>query len=429
MASVADYLSAKDPLTLDAANFLLAYKEEDIHVDYKQTIDIGSQLSFGELSKDIMAFANTLGGFLVFGVQDKPRAAIGLDEDVAEYLNDSNNILQRINRHLEPQITDLRAKAFAIDGSKIAVVMIPKSEGKTHVFSKDGEYEYPSGRKKMCYREGTFYVRRSGSNHLADSRDLDDVINRRIDQFRESILGKIAQVVSAPTETSVLVVRRDPDSKTDNAFVIENSEDAIAVKGLSFSISPQTPEEEVAAVSAICQGDPTKRPRAVTVWTWYADRMNITLSKSQLLDVFKFSLWADAPAFYWIVGLKRSEIRKVLIEAIRGRPSSVFATQMILVAMLLGKGAYNEAKRALGDYFERLKPSMQSFPAGAPKVTHGGVFRQAGQSLSRFKKQISGELQNIADEAKRTGKEPGAQKRNTAQRNDMYLYGQTDNYK
>jgi len=68
MSSVQDHLLREDPLTRETAVFLVEYAEEDDRLDYKETMDITSEKHWLELTKDVSTFANTYGGYLLFGV-------------------------------------------------------------------------------------------------------------------------------------------------------------------------------------------------------------------------------------------------------------------------------------------------------------------------------------------------------------------------
>ena len=70
MVSVREHLELDDPLTRETAIFLIGYGEEDDRLDYKQAFDPGSEKDWLEITKDVCAFANTFGGYLVFGVRD-----------------------------------------------------------------------------------------------------------------------------------------------------------------------------------------------------------------------------------------------------------------------------------------------------------------------------------------------------------------------
>lgn len=84
MISLDDYINSAGPLTRDAALFLLDYAEEDNRVDYKQTVNIDSEKEWLSLINNISAFANTRGGYLIFGVDDQNKNVLGLSKNIVE---------------------------------------------------------------------------------------------------------------------------------------------------------------------------------------------------------------------------------------------------------------------------------------------------------------------------------------------------------
>ena len=129
---------------------------------------------------------------------------VGLDENIAHMLADTDKLLQKINRFVEPDIISLSIKVFSKKGEDFTIILIPESIGVTHMVSKDGVYTFPSGEKKVILKKGTFYIRRSGGNHLGDPRDFEDIVKKRLEFFKGSILGKIARVVEAPQNSRFL---------------------------------------------------------------------------------------------------------------------------------------------------------------------------------------------------------------------------------
>ena len=119
MASIEELLSSNDPLNREVALHLASYSEEDNRVDYKQNFDPKSEKDWLEITKDISAFANTYGGYLVFGISDSDKKVVGLTPAVSNVLKDANYISQKVNRYIEPQIISLRSKEFPINGSSI----------------------------------------------------------------------------------------------------------------------------------------------------------------------------------------------------------------------------------------------------------------------------------------------------------------------
>lgn len=419
----------EDPLTKETALFLAEYAEEDDRVDYKQTIDSTFEKDWLEITKDISAFANTHGGYMVFGINDSEKKVVGVSRKVADTIKDANNLHQKINRYLEPNIVSLRAKEFKIDNLSIVVLYIPQSTGTTHVISKDGVFTYKSGKRKILLHKGTFYVRRSASNHLGDSRDLNEVIERRIDQFRDSLLKKVAKVVESPASSDVFILSKDPGDVEAKRFIIEDSPDAIAIKGMSFTVAPEGIEEEIAAWSVLSRGGSEAMPAPVILWRWYANRVDVNIGEKHKLAIFQFSLWNDVPAFYWIQKLKLAQIRKTLLETVRNRSNNVGISEMLIVASFLGRGVYTSVLSNLGNYKERVSPAMKNYPQSGPRVTFGTIPISKQEKEGGVRKKQLGELDSIAAAVKKTGKEPALQKRWRASKLDCFLYAEDGQYK
>lgn len=420
-AGVTQYLISDDPLTREAALFLVGYKEEDNYVDYKLEFDVREEKHWLGITKDASAFANTLGGYLVFGVADKNREVVGLPRKAAQELEDVNNIQQKLNRYLDPELEHVRSKKFRIDGKYIVLMHIPQSRGKTHIISKDGNFSLRSGKKKTLLRKGTFYVRRSGSNHLGDSRDLDSIVERRIDQFRDALIDKVARVVKAPTESEVFILTLDPSDREAKRFIISDAPESIPVRGMNFALALEGPEEEIAACSVLEQSNSSFLLPAGMLWKWYSIREKLNIQEAHRLSIFKLSLWRNAPSCYWIRGLSSAEIQKALFEALKHRPDDDGVKMMLVVASLLGRSVYTKALKALGSYREKLAPKQRSYPRN-PKQNFCGIRRPSDQTESKFKKEKLKVLNEIAKFAASKNREPGLRKKWRAQKIDCYLY-------
>lgn len=398
MASIEELLSRTEPLNREAALLLASYGEENNWLDYKQSFDNNLEKNWLEITKDISAFANTYGGYLVFGISDSKKNVIGLTRSTANLLKDVNNIAQKINRYLEPHIISLRSKEFRIKGKSIVVLHVPRSVDETHLISKDGSFTYPTGKKKVVLQKGTFYIRRSASNHLGDSRDLKDLIERRINQFRDSLMDKVARVVESPATSDLLILSKDPNDTTSKQFIIEDSPASIPIKGMSFTIPPKGNEEKIAAWSVLSEGTSLCRPPPEVVWQWYSDRSSIKINDKHKLDVFQFSLWSNVPYFYWVKGQKAQVIKAAVLTALRERPSNDCVRSILIVASFLGENFYNEMLSKTGNYKNRLSPAMRKFPHAGPKKTFGKVICRANIEQKQLIKEQLSLLNDIAKE-------------------------------
>ncbi len=124
----------RDIQSIDDIQKLIEDKvEEDLNLDYKT--DLGSNK---EIAKDIAAFANTMGGTLIYGVtaQDKiPTGFSWLSSDGIE-----EKIQNIVRDTIKPQLTGIKVNRFPPGESSkfVIVVQVPPSLGMLHM----SDYRY-----------------------------------------------------------------------------------------------------------------------------------------------------------------------------------------------------------------------------------------------------------------------------------------------
>ncbi len=93
MIPINEILISTDPLSDENCESLILHAEEDTLVDYKESFNPTEEKAWLGITKDILAFNNSEGGFLIFGVRDSSFTLIGIEPEVAKILGDANNIL------------------------------------------------------------------------------------------------------------------------------------------------------------------------------------------------------------------------------------------------------------------------------------------------------------------------------------------------
>lgn len=433
MKSIRELLVAEDPLSTEAFESLLNYREEDSLVDYKETFG-ATEKEWLEITKDLMAFANTSGGYLIFGVRDATYELVGLSPDAVKTLTHTDLILQKINRFFDPSLRKLRSKEFKYDTKNFVVLFIPESLGITHVISQDGSFNLPSGEKKPILRKGTFYVRRSGGNQLGGTRDLDDIFSRRMELFRESLLQKIARVVEAPAESEVLILSPEHLSGNEKRIVIDNTPEAIPIKGMSFSTPPKTTEEAIAGWSALAAQDPNTLPPQETLWEWYEGRITLKLQEKFRIEVAKFCFLSRVPVFYWIQGCGAESVKKMIVDLLSRKLTADQIGSILAVATFLGKQFHRSIIGRLGKRAEKLARRSLGFPINGPR----SLFRQEQIVVRRksfkgtdleFRAINEKELDAIATRGrKQEAIQLGLMDRWKAEELDCFLYAQDNQY-
>jgi hypothetical protein len=424
--SIVDLIKSSDPLGDEAARFVLAYREETTLIDFKLTFADDDE-KWLDVTKDVIAFANTDGGYLVFGVKDRSFEMAGLDSPACSLLADTNNWLQKLNRYVEPHFTEIRSRSIALEGKQFCIVFVPASLGRTHVVSKDAAVK---GTQKVVLRAGTLFVRRSGGVHLADARDLDAVIQRRLDYVRSSLLERIVQVVTAPADTEVLVVKKEKQEGLQQTFIIENAPDGIGMKGQTFSIAPQTPEQEIVQWIGMTAANPGDLPSDDTLWKWYRSRYTLELEPKKRLRVAAYSILRDVPFFYWLKGCPADEIKNMLTELMDRKPGFEVVQTILDASTFFGKRFFNsQVARAGVSLAKRLGRPTVTYPEEGPR-SRFALNPAGGRDAKVHAKDLEAELDQIAKLATAT---PNGTldrlKQWRAEKLDAYLYAQDDQYK
>lgn len=432
--TIRDLLTSDDPLSDAALALLLSHKEEDTLVDYKEAFDLANEKEWLGITVDVMAFANTEGGYIVFGVRDVSFDHVGLDEQTSTSLSNTSLVLQKLNRFVAPAFSRVRTKRFLKNERNFVIFYIPEFLGQTHIVVKEGAFFYPSGERKVVLRPGMIFIRHTATNHVVTPEDLDFVIRRRIEHYKSDLLGKIARVVEAPPQHQVLVFdpRSPSEAEDSRSFVISDAPEAIPIAGLSFTVSPKTDEQEISSWIALVQKDPEFVPRGQQLWRLYSKRHELTLSTLQLASMVQFCLVAGVPSFFWLQGLGARPIKDVLADAATKKCSITEKERIVHTAAFLGRGFHGDIIRKLGKVAGRLPTRSRKFPASGPRdffAPHLIESRRKSEfrgSEVEFRIFLDAELTKLAiDLAEDRG---GAIERTIAHAIDCYLYARDDRY-
>jgi len=305
----------------------------------------------------------------------------------------------------------------------LVAIFIPPANDKTHLVSKDAAFTHISEKQKIVLRVGTTYVRRSAGNHFMDSRDIDDIVNRRVDYFKHSLLEKITKVVEAPKGSEIFVLSEDKSNPEHTRFVIQDAPDAIPVKGMSFTISPETTEQEIAGWIAMTKREPEAIPTATITWKWYRERKSITLSAEQRLWVARYSLLTMVPAFYWLRDCDAVSINNMLNEALSTNRTVDAVGDIISTGAFLGKKFHQSLIASIGKFASRLSPASRTIPYNGPKA----LFR--ADNIKSKPNDLEEELNSIAESSKEAKSHvPILNDRWRAQALDCFLYAQDNQY-
>jgi hypothetical protein len=179
-----------------------AAAESDL-LDFKQEFAPEKKAAFwAETIKDIVAFANTRGGIIVFGLMDDGSPS---GYDCKSLLNfDNASLLDQIRKYTGVDSLDVRIVSVARGVNETpAIAILPTPV--PIVFTKVGTYEFSPGKQKTAFSEGTIYFRHGSKSEPCTREDIAGCIRRQLDVIREEWLGNIRKVVEAPEGATVVV--------------------------------------------------------------------------------------------------------------------------------------------------------------------------------------------------------------------------------
>jgi predicted HTH transcriptional regulator len=116
-------------LTRDRLMRLLDSPLERADLDFKETVDLSNCHDRVELAKDVLAMANSGGGHIVVGVEDKTCRKVGISKQVSEALQESKNVNDKLKKYWGGYIRVLVAQYDLQDSGlasvRLALVRVP----------------------------------------------------------------------------------------------------------------------------------------------------------------------------------------------------------------------------------------------------------------------------------------------------------------
>lgn len=346
------HIESADPLSDQAIKSVLEHGEEDILLDYKESFDPKNDKCWIDIAVDTAAFANTHGGYIVFGIQDKTYKKLGLSDMECTALCDVKVISEKLSRNIRPQFRKLRTKSYSSDGLSFVVLYVPPTRDRTHIFEEDMCVRYPGGQQLVLVRKGAIYIRKSGSNQLLTSDDFEELLIRRTNRIREKLLDGISKIIKAEPEYEILVVSADSGSGQDRAFKVVDAPDAIAIKGLNLVAAPSGPEDKIALWHAAHKINHKDLPHREALMEIYIMRENLILIPEQIKWLAQVSLLRETPSFYWLSRCDK-DTAKNIIRTSFGIANRIEKYGILKVARFYGRTFYEALQKSKQGEFVR----------------------------------------------------------------------------
>lgn len=314
--AAADLLLQSDPLSEEGCRSLIGYGEEDRLVDFKRSFDCCIGKSWIDLAIDCAAFANSEGGFIVFGVQDGTWEKVGIDREAASALRDTKKVIEKINRgDLRPRITRVGTRVVGVEGMEFAVVHIPSSQDVTHIFESNLDWMPPGGKLVHGVVKGAIYVRKSASNQLMTSADFEELVRCRIERFRKKILDGVVRAVNVSSQEQVVRIAGVVGIRGEGNITVVDAPADSGLTGRALTFSVESWADKIRMYMALGEPKNSGNIDSNLLFEAFARRHEQGLIPAEREWVALFSLLRHAPVFFWLKDLRVSDSRRIIESA------------------------------------------------------------------------------------------------------------------
>src|SRR5581483_8116721 len=175
----------KDLIEFDATSFAVTSRESK-HREYKQDLIVAD---LSDYTKTLAAFGNARGGYILFGISNKPRQIVGTTSDI-----DEAQWVDRLKQDFDPEIP-IAIRRYSVGGMNVLAVgcdplinrpVMCKRNRSKPVAGRDGKQ-----RDIEIIREGSIYYRYAGQSRTIGYSELVQLIaereERRIKTFMDTI--------------------------------------------------------------------------------------------------------------------------------------------------------------------------------------------------------------------------------------------------
>ena len=202
----------------------LVYHRESQNLEFKESFNFSG---LADYYRDFASFANNSGGYLVFGVKDKPRRElVGLNENANEQFDKLDPEI--ITGHLlDIFSTAIRWEhdVFIIDDMSFGIFYVYESLQKPVICKKD------EGRDQVL-KNGEVYYRYGGRTQKIQSSELENLISKRIGQNNQHWMDLMSKIGKAGPQNAAILDTEKGLIEKENSQILVVDEDL--VKGMQW---------------------------------------------------------------------------------------------------------------------------------------------------------------------------------------------------
>lgn len=213
-----------EKLNLNIVSKILKLKEdgnlfhrESQYLEFKESFNLAG---LADYYKDFAAFANNKGGYLIFGIKDRPkRVLVGLSSKAIEQFDKldpevvSGHLLELFSSNISWE-----HEIYSLENMTFGVFYIYESVMKPVISKKDEG-------KDQTLKNGEIYFRYGGRTQKIQSAELEMIINKRVDQNNIQWLDLVQKIgKSGPENAAILDSEKGIIEKGDSQILVVDQE-------------------------------------------------------------------------------------------------------------------------------------------------------------------------------------------------------------
>src|SRR5690554_3278621 len=193
------------------------FHRESQYLEFKESFNLAG---LADYYRDFAAFGNNKGGYLIFGVKDRPkRELVGLSNKATEQFDKLDPEI--VTGHLLDLFSSniiWEHEIYELDGMNFGVFYIHESTQKPIITKKDEG-------KDQVLKNGEIYYRYGGRTQKIQFAELESIINKRIDQNNNQWLDLVQKIgKSGPQNAAILDSEKGIIEKGDSQILVVDEE-------------------------------------------------------------------------------------------------------------------------------------------------------------------------------------------------------------
>jgi hypothetical protein len=321
---------------------------ESKFLEWKMTPPIGSNVTLRtkyRIVKAIVSFANTEGGFILFGVDPKGTWIGFTESDLKE--TDPAALAELINGCISPELIGSNYVQLSFGGRLYPVLHVPPSPLMPHVTTKDIQEKLPDVSHVFYLNKNAVYCRYLGKSDLASPAQFARIIGYRTDFLKAELLRRVKEVnlpvlqtVSRTPSGAPTILRIATGSKDKSLPAVRITRNPSEATGLVVheELSGALFEEinnVLDANNLLARSRPEFVFGQEIYYRIYAERQHIQPDHKKYDLLAHAGVKFYAPICYWVLRMTADEIA-VLIKGILIDEKSMQNRLVCRLAILLG---------------------------------------------------------------------------------------------